>query len=529
MLVQIQNIKKNYGGVPLFDSLDLQIDAGEKIGLIGLNGSGKSTLLNVITGLETVDSGTVSRKKNSHIGYLRQLPEATIENVKDYLLATFTTLLAIQKQLTQLEQQMADPECNLEQTLVRYGQKQEEFLQAGGYEMENRLSMIANGLTISHLLPKNLSDLSGGELTIVALARILMQENDLVLLDEPTNHLDTQRIAWLESYLAHEKIAYLIVSHDRLFLDNVVHRIIELEDGHALAYKGNYSEYKKQKEEQLEKLKKDFAEQEKEVKKIKLAIRRFRQWGHEGDNEKFFKKAKQLEKRLEKIQTITKPKEEVSKIGKSFKETARSGKEVLQFEKVSKSYEGHHLFREADFSLFWQERIAVIGENGAGKSTLLKLALGMEPVDEGQIRRGTNLKIGYLAQVINYQKPKQTILQNFSEACSLMEQESRQILAKYSFYKEDVTKQIRFLSGGEKIRLELAKLMYSETNFLVLDEPTNHLDIETREEIEEILQLFKGTLMVVSHDRFFLQKMADTFLIVEHQKVRKKSSDFLSI
>ncbi|MFD1901810.1 ATP-binding cassette domain-containing protein [Enterococcus termitis] len=187
---------------------------------------------------------------------MRQLPEATIENVKDYLLATFTTLLAIQKQLTQLEQQMADPECNLEQTLVRYGQKQEEFLQAGGYEMENRLSMIANGLTISHLLPKNLSDLSGGELTIVALARILMQENDLVLLDEPTNHLDTQRIAWLESYLAHEKIAYLIVSHDRLFLDNVVHRIIELEDGHALAYKGNYSEYKKQKEEQLEKLKK---------------------------------------------------------------------------------------------------------------------------------------------------------------------------------------------------------------------------------------------------------------------------------
>ncbi|MGX7245355.1 ribosomal protection-like ABC-F family protein [Enterococcus quebecensis] len=529
MLVQLQRITKKYGTVPLFEELNLQINKGEKIGLIGTNGSGKSTILKIITGLETVDSGSVSRKKNGRVGYLTQMPEAVEQGVKEYLLETFVQLNEIQNQLTKLEIQMADPECDLEKIMTRYGQKQEEFQQAGGYEMENKLEMIANGLIINHLLAKKLSELSGGERTIVALARILLQENDLVLLDEPTNHLDAKRIAWLEGYLTHEKAAYLIVSHDRLFLDRTVGKIVELEDGHLLEYKGNYSEYKKQKEAQLEKLRKDFAEQQKEIKKMKLAIRRFRQWGHEGDNEKFFKKAKELEKRLEKIQKVPKPKEEASKIGKKFKETDRSGKEVLQFREVAKSYDGRKLFDQATFTLFWKEHSAIIGENGVGKSTLLKLALELEQLDSGQIKQGTNLHIGYLPQTIEYENPKQTILQVFTQACSTVEQESRHILAKYSFYSDDVMKQVRFLSGGEKIRLELAKLMYNEVNFLLLDEPTNHLDIETREEIEEILEEFKGTMLVVSHDRFFLQKMFDIFLVIDQQKVTKETGTYIEI
>ncbi|EOL49021.1 ribosomal protection-like ABC-F family protein [Enterococcus caccae] len=529
MLVQLQKITKNYGTVPLFEELNLQINAGEKIGLIGTNGSGKSTILKIITGAESIDSGTISCKKNSRIGYLAQIPEASEQNVKTYLLETFTLLNDIQKQLTYLEEQMAVQECDLEKILTRYGQKQEEFQQAGGYEMENQLEMITNGLMIAHLLPKKLSELSGGEQTIVALARILLQKNDLVLLDEPTNHLDAKRITWLEGYLTREKMAYLIVSHDRLFLDHTVEKIIELEDGRLLEYKGNYSAYKKQKEEYLEKLRKDFSEQQKEIKKIKLAIRRFRQWGHEGDNEKFFKKAKELEKRLEKIQKVPKPKEDTTKIGKKFKETDRSGKEVLQFKEVSKSYAGRKLFDKAVFSLFWKDHSAIIGENGAGKSTLLKLALELEALDSGEIKRGTNLHIGYLPQVIQYENPNLTILQEFNQACSLVEQESRRVLAKYSFYSDDVMKQVRFLSGGEKIRLELAKLMHNKVNFLVLDEPTNHLDIETREEIEEILEEFNGTLLVVSHDRFFLQKMFDTFLIVDQQKIRKEIGTYLEI
>lgn len=529
MVVQLQRITKNYGTDPLFEEVNLQINKGEKIGLIGTNGSGKSTILKIITGIETVDSGTVSCKKNSRIGYLAQIPELGEQMVKDYLLETFTVLNSIQSQLTRLEEQMMVPECDLEKIMSRYGQKQEEFQQAGGYEMDNRLEMIANGLMINELLPKKLSELSGGEQTIVCLARILLQENDLVLLDEPTNHLDAKRIAWLEGYLTHEKTAYLIVSHDRLFLDHTVEKIVELEDGRIQEYKGNYSAYKHQKEEQLEKLRKDFAEQQKEVQKLKLAIRRFRQWGNEGDNEKFFKKAKQLERRLEKIQKIPKPRNETAKLGKKFKETNRSGKEVLQFKEVSKSYANQLLFDQAEVSLFWKEHAAIIGENGVGKSTFLKLALALETVDSGEIKRGTNLQVGYLPQVITYDDPKQTIVQTFSEACSLSEQESRRALAKYSFYSEDVMKQVRFLSGGEKIRLELAKLMHNEVNFLVLDEPTNHLDIETREEIEEILESFEGTMLIVSHDRFLLQKMFTTFLIVNQQKIRKKTGTYLEI
>lgn len=529
MLVQLQKITKKYGTEPLFEELNLQINKGEKIGLIGTNGSGKSTILKIITGIESVDSGVVTCQRNSRIGYLAQLPEECEQQVRAYLLETFTRLNSIQKQLTQLEEQMAISECDLDKLLTRYGQKQEEFQQAGGYEMENRLEMIANGLIINHLLTKKLSELSGGERTIVALARILLQENDLVLLDEPTNHLDAKRIAWLEGYLTHEKTAYLIVSHDRLFLDHAVEKIVEIEDGKIQEYKGNYSAYKRQKEEQLEKLRKDFEQQQKEIQKIKLAIRRFRQWGHEGDNEKFFKKAKQLEKRLEKIQKIPKPKDETTKIGKKFKETDRSGKEVLRFNGVSKQYDDRILLDKVEFSLFWQERSAIIGENGVGKSTLLKLALTLEEIDGGEIKQGTNLKVGYLPQVIHYEKPNQTILQSFSEACSLVEQECRSVLAKYSFYSDDMMKQVRFLSGGEKIRLELAKLMHNEVNFLVLDEPTNHLDIETREEIEEILEEFKGTMLVVSHDRFFLQKMFDTFLIVEQQKIRKRVGTYVEV
>lgn len=529
MLLQLQKITKNYGTEPLFEALNLQINKGEKIGLIGTNGSGKSTLLKIITGVENVDSGTVSSKKNSRIGYLAQMPKAYEQKVKTYLLETFKLVNSIQKQLTQIEEQMTQPECDLDKLLDRYGQKQEEFQQAGGYEIENKLEMIANGLKIDHLLTKQFAQLSGGEQTIVTLARILLQENDLVLLDEPTNHLDAKRIAWLEGYLTHEKTAYLIVSHDRLFLDRTVEKIVELEDGTLLEYKGNYSSYKRQKEEKIEKLKKDFAQQQKEIQKIKLAIRRFRQWGHEGDNEKFFKKAKQLEKRLEKIQRIPRPNEETTIMNKTFKETNRSGKEVLQFKEVSKTYGDCLLFDKVDFSLFWQEHSAIVGENGTGKSTLLKMALSLEKVDGGEIKHGTNLQVGYLPQVIHYDNPKETILQSFNNACSLAEQDSRRVLAKYSFYSDDVMKQVRFLSGGEKIRLELAKLMQNEVNFLVLDEPTNHLDIETREEIEEILEAFKGTMLVVSHDRFFLQKMFNTFLLVGQQRIEKVTSQYIEI
>lgn len=522
MLVQLQKITKNYGTLPLFENLNLKINQGDKIGLIGANGSGKSTVSKIIIGLESPDNGTVSCKKNIEIGYLSQIIKATEQPVRDYLLSSYSKLNDLQQQLTFLEQQMTERPEEIEKILANYGTRQEEFQLAGGYELESKLEMITNGLKINHLLNNNVSELSGGEQTLVELAKILVQENDLLLLDEPTNHLDTERICWLEGYLSHSKSACLIVSHDRSFLDNVVKKIVELEVGQLLEFQGNYSFYKKEKEVQLEKLRIDFVQQQKEIQKMKLAIRRFRQWGHEGDNEKFFKKAKQLEKRLEKIQKVPKPKEDKAKLEKKFKEAERSGKEVVLLNKVGKLFGHRTLFKGASMSLFWQNRTAIIGANGTGKSTLLKLIAGIENPTEGEIKIGSKVQIGYLPQIIHYTEPTRTILQEFSNASEEFEQENRRILAKYGFYQEDVMKQVRFLSGGEKIRLELAKLMQKQVNFLLLDEPTNHLDIETREEIEEILENFNGTLLVISHDRFFLEKMFDVFLVIKGQQITKE-------
>lgn len=530
MLIQLQGIEKNYSTYPLFENVSLKVEAGERIGIVGTNGSGKSTLLKMIIGLESADKGTVSIQKNAVVGYLAQVPEVEETVVREYLLTSFDRVNHLHKQLKVLEQKMCDPEEDLEKTLGRYGKLQEEFETAGGYEVESRLEMITNGLMVAHLLDQSFNALSGGEQTIINLARILLQQKDVLLLDEPTNHLDVQRIHWLEGYLVHEKTACVIVSHDRQFLNNVVGKIIEIEDGQAWTYSGNYTAYKEQKEARIEKLRKDFAEQQKEIQKMKLAIRRFRQWGHEGDNEKFFKKAKELERRLEKIQKIPKPKEDTSKLGsKNFQKSDRSGKEVLLAKKIRKNFGSRQLFAESDFAIYWKEHLAIIGENGTGKTTLMKLIMEEEALDSGELKLGSKVTIGYLPQMIAFEQPQRTILQEFMYECSLGEQESRRLLAGYSFYKDDVMTQLRFLSGGEKVRLELAKLMQKQVNFLLLDEPTNHLDIETREEIEEILEEFEGTLLTMSHDRFFLEKMFQHFLLIDEQQVTKLSGNYSDI
>lgn len=530
MFIQLQGIKKSYSNYPLFEMLQLKIEKGERIGIVGANGSGKTTLLKIIAGLERADTGTISIQKQATVGYLAQIPEAETKRVREYLLDSFETVNQLQKKLAHLEEKMADPTADFDKLLARYGQQQTLFEAAGGYEIENRLDMITHGLVIDHLLEQQFCELSGGEQTIVNLARLLLQQHEILLLDEPTNHLDIQRISWLEGYLIHEKATCVIVSHDRQFLNNVVQRVVELEDGQAWNYKGNYSAYRAQKDERLEKLKRDFAEQQKVIHKMTLAIRRFRQWGHDADNEKFFKKAKELERRLEKMQRIPKPTDESKKLGQgTFKSAQRAGKEVLVVKELEKSYGSRRLLRASSFCLYWQERIAVIGGNGVGKTTLMKMVVGQEGLSAGAMKLGSNVRMGYLPQRIEYAQPTRTILQEFMYECSLGEQESRRILAGYSFYQEDVRSQLRFLSGGEKIRLELAKLMQSNINFLLLDEPTNHLDIETREEVEEILTEFKGTLLAVSHDRFFLEKMFPHFLVIDQQEVKKVTGCYSDI
>lgn len=520
MIIQLNNVTKTIGGELLFENLDMRIKEGQKVGLIGRNGCGKSTLLKMIMGIEGLDHGHLSIRNQMTIGYLTQ-ERVTSDGLvgRDYLLSARTEVVALGRQLRELESQFATAGDDLERLLVKYGKLQEEFEEAGGYELESNSDTIANGLGISQLLTQQVTSLSGGEQTLLALGKVLLENPDIFLLDEPTNHLDLKGLAWLENYISKSKKTFIVVSHDRHFLNQVVDTIIEL-DFEAVVYKGNYTDYQEAKKKRMELLAKDYEEQQKEIKKIKEAIRRYRQWGNESDNEKFFKRAKHLEKRLEQMEEISRPPKEQVALMKSFNFSQRSGKEVLTFKGVSKSFGAKALLTKIDFNLFWQDKVAILGRNGSGKSTILKLLLECYPVDEGEIKLGSQVQIGYLSQSIDYDDPQQTVLEAFRSSCQLHEEESRRTLAKYLFFKEDVFRQVSKLSGGEKVRLELAKLMQQPNNLLVLDEPTNHLDIETRELLEEVLDHYQGTLLVVSHDRYFLEKTTTSYLTIENQRIR---------
>ncbi|MBP1040463.1 ABC-F type ribosomal protection protein [Vagococcus sp. BWB3-3] len=524
MIIQLNNVTKTIGGELLFENLDMRIKEGQKVGIIGRNGCGKSTLLKMIMGIEGRDEGHLSIRNHVSIGYLSQERVSAVGLVgRDFLLSARADLLEIGGQLRLLESQFATAGDELEVLLVKYGKLQEKFEEEGGYEIESNLETIANGLGIFPLLTQQVTSLSGGEQTLLALAKVLLENPDVFLMDEPTNHLDLQGLAWLGNYMSKSKKTFLVVSHDRHFLNQVVDTIIEL-DYEAVVYQGNYSAYQAAKKKRMELLAKDYEEQQKEIKKIKEAIRRYRQWGHESDNEKFFKRAKHLEKRLEQMEEISRPPKEQVALMKSFNFSQRSGKEVLEFKGVSKAFAGKVLFNQLDFNLFWQDKAAILGPNGSGKSTILKMLLGEYPVDQGQIKLGSQVQVGYLSQSIDYENRQQTVLDAFRSSCQLHEEESRRTLAKYLFFKDDVFRQVGNLSGGEKVRLELAKLMQQPNNLLVLDEPTNHLDIETRELLEEVLSYYQGTLLVVSHDRYFLEKTTITYFTIDHQTISSRLS-----
>lgn len=506
-------LKKDYGTEPILKDITFELNENERVALIGKNGSGKTTLLRILTGEEKADQGSVMIRKGVVIGYLKQIPVYEgDEKAGEVIRSAFQEQLELADKLRRLEEQMATVEekqkDSLEAMLKRYDMLHVLFESRGGYEMEERLSKVCAGLKISdEFMERNFSYLSGGEKTLVCLARILLQNPDILILDEPTNHLDMTMMEWLQEYLKSYRGTVLLVSHDRYFLENAVTRILEIVDGRAEEYLGNYSYYIEEKRRRREEQEAEYKEQNKRIKEMEAAIKRMRQWAAKADNEDMYKHAKAMQKRLDKMDRIKKVREDKG-FGIGFDDGNRSGKDVLRLEGVVKSYPGKVLFQDFCMEVFFQEHIALLGRNGCGKTTLIRMILGEEPVNGGTIYLGAGIKIGYLPQNIVFADENRTLLEEFRDDMVITEGKARELLSKYLFYGEEVFKKVRNLSGGEKSRLFLAKLIQKEINFLILDEPTNHLDIMSREKLEEALLSFRGTILMVSHDRYFINRIA---------------------
>jgi ATP-binding cassette, subfamily F, member 3 len=517
----VNNISKMYGGNLIFQDMSFEINEKDRIGLVGRNGSGKTTLLKLIAGLEDVDNGKIHWKKGLKIGYLSQIPlYDSAMSVRDVLATAFEELVAVQQVMKKLEEQMAEPaeeSGRLEKLLIKYGVLQEKFSQGGGYEMEANIDRIANGLNIASLLDSNFNSLSGGEKTKAGLALSLLRHPDLLLLDEPTNHLDIMAAEWLAEFLSEYDGTVVIISHDRYFLDETATKILDMEDGEIELYHANYSGFLREKEERLLREFQAYEEQQRKIKKMKEAIKRLRDWANRSNppSSAMHKRATNMERALARLEKLDRPILNRKKMNFELETGARSGKDVLVFKEVSKSFGSRELFSEVTLQLKYQDRAAIVGENGSGKTTLLKFIQGELAPDQGEARLGSNVKIGYLSQHMELSSKDGTVLDAFRNEVVMNEGEARNVLAGFLFYGPAVFKKVSQLSGGERMRLRLAQLMHQDLNFLILDEPTNHLDIDSREVLEEALDGFEGTLLAVSHDRFFLNKLFDKIYWLE--------------
>lgn len=521
-ICSVNNVTKSFGGNIIFENISLEIKNGERVGLVGRNGSGKTTIFQLLTGMESLDAGAIHMKKGTRIGHVAQIPKFDESmTVYEVLSSAFKIEKELEREMRTLEKDMAEEQESsvLQKLMERYGIIQEKFAFLGGYEIEANIMKVANGLQVTELFPRSFLELSGGEQTKVSLAYMLLQKPDLLLLDEPTNHLDLFAVEWLEQFLKEYNGTVMVISHDRYFLDEVVTKIFDLEDGEIHVYHTNYSRFVEEKEERLLQEFQAYQEQQKKIKKMKEAIKRLREWANQANppNEGLHKRARSMERALERMQKLKKPILERKQMGLQFEGQDRSGKDVVVIKEVSKGFADHPLFNEVNLHVRFQERAAIVGRNGTGKTTLLKLLLEQIEPDAGEIRIGSSVKIGYLSQHA-YGNRKSNVLEAFREYVAVTEGEARHILAKFLFYGPAVFKKVTQLSGGEKMRLRLAQLMYQDINFLILDEPTNHLDIESREVLEEALEQYNGTILAVSHDRYFLNKLFEkTYWIDEHK------------
>jgi len=501
--ISVHELNKYYGTNHVLKGINFEVYSGEKIGLLGKNGSGKTTLFKIIAEDEDYDSGSVSKAAGKKVEILAQMPVFDEScTVEDILRSSFKEIGEIYEAMKKIE---GDGNAAV---LARYGKLMEEYERLGGYDVDFKIEKICNGMNIgADMRQSPFSLLSGGEKTRVNLARILLRDCDILLLDEPTNHLDLDSMKWLESFLREFSGTVVTISHDRVFLDNVIERVIEISEGRLNFYQGNYSFYVEEKERRFLTQSEQYKQQQKKIHQLETAAKRLHEWGRRADNEALHKRAFAMEKRIEQMDKVDKP--AISKkMTEDFNSGSHAAKEVMFFDSVSKSYKSNVLLNNVSLSVDRNDRIALIGANGCGKTTLLKLIMGEESCDSGELKVSRNIKIAYMPQIIWFDDENLTILETLRGALNLPEEKVRSILARFKFRAPDVSKKVGNLSGGEKSRLKLCLLMQNKVNFLIMDEPTNHLDIESREWIEDAVEDFNGTMLFISHDRYFLNKFA---------------------
>ncbi|XID91266.1 ribosomal protection-like ABC-F family protein [Paenibacillaceae bacterium WGS1546] len=533
LTINCQNVKKYNAAQLVLENVTFELRHGERAGLVGRNGCGKTTLLRMIAKLDAPDEGLLAVRKDARIGYLEQVPaEASERTVYETLASGCRELIDCRAAMADLEAKMAqsadgDDPSRLEAWLGDYAKLQERYERDGGYEMDARIDQVAFGLGIARdWYDREYASLSGGEKTKVGLAAQLIRKPELLLLDEPTNHLDMSGVEWLEEYLRKYAGACLVVSHDRYFLNRVVTKIVELEDGQSSTYHGNYTFYAKEKEERLLQEFADYQEQQKKIKKMREAIKRLMEWGRIGDNGKFFRRAASMQKALDRMEKLKRPAIDRKEAEFGIVPQDRSGKRAVVFAGVCKRYGEATILDGAEGLLEYGEKVMLVGRNGAGKSTLLKLILGEERPDEGELAVGSRVEIGYLAQNEAPPQPKQSVLEYFRQEAGLEEGEARSRLAAFQFYGPEAFKSVGSLSGGEWTRLRLALLVLRKPNLLILDEPTNHMDIASREALEEALEDYPGTILAVTHDRYFINRLSRKIWGLENGRLTVYLGDY---
>lgn len=506
-ILSLTNIKKSYIDEETIKDANLIVEDKDKIGLIGINGSGKSTLFNIITENLSYDDGEIFRKKDLKIAYLEQQLSLHQEgSIYDNCLSIFKDLIELEKNLRKQEHIIAENPENLDEELVKYQRLQDEFHKRDGYSYNSKIRGTLIGLGFSEEdFSKDISTLSGGQKSRVALAMLLLQDADLLLLDEPTNHLDIDAISWLEKYLKDIDKAIIVISHDRYFLNNIVSKIVLLENGATKTYKGNYDNYMRQRKKDFEVLKRQYEDQQKEIKRQEEIIKRYMNLGRD----RFIKQGKSRKKMLDKMQKIDMPSSN-KKTKLSFTPKKTSGRDVLEIKDLSKSFGDHLVFHDLNAFVYKNDKIGLIGPNGVGKSTLFKIIAKEIPASSGDVKIGSNVDIAFFYQELDNLSLDKTVMDEIWDEFPKLEHfQIRKYLAEFLFVGDDIFKSVEELSGGERGRLSLLKIMLKGANFLVLDEPTNHLDIDSKEILEDALLKYEGTVLSISHDRYFLNKTVD--------------------